>query len=510
MVLKTLSAEKAAALDKELMSTGAFSIDQLMELAGLSVSQAGKHVFAKYAWVAYRKVKSTGCIRLAKARKCLLHVVPEIMVTGWNQTALEYPAYMTRPTIYYPKQSKNELYQRLTTQLRSLDIPFTEDFESSLRETSHVVDAIFGFSFSGEVREPFPSVIEALEKTDTPVTSVDAPSSWNIENGPPDSGPGKNFHPQALISLTAPKPLVKFFKGRHFVGGRFVPPSIAQKYDFDIPDYPGIDQIIELDRNGANTISLFSEQVGFTPPGDFLPLRLHIEGVRLIDAVVGGVGKSCLTSQFVHNLWIESYDPTIEDSYRKQIEVDGHQCMLEILDTAGTEQFTAMRYRSSYIWTRLSLSQADFIALVCRDLYMKSGQGFILVFSITSLSSLHELYDLRDQLIRIKDDEGVPLVIVGNKSDLEEHRAVPRARAFGVSQGWGKPYYETSARRRANVDEAFVDLCRQIIRQDRMRQQIIDMEDPRGDHPRRHRHKSHGREKRVRRGRRREPICTIL
>ena len=141
---------------------------------------------------------------------------------------------------------------------------------------------------------------------------------------------------------------------------------------------------------------------------------------------------------------------------------------------------------------------------------MKSGQGFILVFSITSLSSLHELYDLRDQLIRIKDDEGVPLVIVGNKSDLEEHRAVPRARAFGVSQGWGKPYYETSARRRANVDEAFVDLCRQIIRQDRMRQQIIDMEDPRGDHPRRHRHKSHGREKRVRRGRRREPICTIL
>ncbi|ATZ52634.1 Bcrsr1 [Botrytis cinerea B05.10] len=58
----------------------------------------------------------------------------------------------------------------------------------------------------------------------------------------------------------------------------------------------------------------------------------------------GGVGKSCLTAQFVQNIWIESYDPTIEDSYRKVIEVDGRQCMLEILDTAGTEQFTAMRY----------------------------------------------------------------------------------------------------------------------------------------------------------------------
>lgn len=177
----------------------------------------------------------------------------------------------------------------------------------------------------------------------------------------------------------------------------------------------------------------------------------------------GGVGKSCLTAQFVQNVWIESYDPTIEDSYRKQIEVDGRQCILEILDTAGTEQFTAMR-----------------------ELYMKSGQGFLLVFSITSLSSLNELYELREQIVRIKDDERVPLVIVGNKSDLEEDRAVSRARAFAVSEGWGHaPYYETSARRRANVDEAFTDLCRQIIRKDQALSQI--REPPRGarDPPRR-------------------------
>jgi Ras-related protein Rap-1B len=98
---------------------------------------------------------------------------------------------------------------------------------------------------------------------------------------------------------------------------------------------------------------------------------------------------------------------------------------------------------------------------------MKSGQGFLLVFSITSLSSLNELYSLREQIIRIKDDPNVPLVIIGNKSDLEDDRAVSRARAFAVSEGWGHaPYYETSARRKANVDEAFVDLCRQIIRKD--------------------------------------------
>jgi len=158
----------------------------------------------------------------------------------------------------------------------------------------------------------------------------------------------------------------------------------------------------------------------------------------------GGVGKSCLTAQFVQNIWIESYDPTIEDSYRKTLEVDGRQVVLEILDTAGTEQFTAMR-----------------------ELYIKTGRGFLLVFSITSLSSMNELQELRDQILRIKGNTAVPLVLVGNKSDLEEDRAVSRGRAFQISQQWGRvPYYETSARRRANVDEVFKDLCRQIIRQD--------------------------------------------
>jgi Ras-related protein Rap-1B len=122
---------------------------------------------------------------------------------------------------------------------------------------------------------------------------------------------------------------------------------------------------------------------------------------------------------------------------------------------------------------------------------MKQGQGFLLVFSITSLSSLNELAELREQIIRIKDDENVPLVIVGNKSDLEEDRAVSRARAFQVSQHWGSaPYYETSARRRANVDEAFADLCRQIIRKDIQTAQVRERNPPR---PPRTRKKGRGR-----------------
>ncbi|KAI5246192.1 ras-related protein RSR1 [Aureobasidium subglaciale] len=161
------------------------------------------------------------------------------------------------------------------------------------------------------------------------------------------------------------------------------------------------------------------------------------------------IGNTTLSflAQFVQGVWIERYDPTIEDSYRKQIDVDGRQVILEILDTAGTEQFTAMR-----------------------ELYMKSGQGFLLVFSITSSSSLKELSELREQLVNLKDDPNVPIVLVGNKSDLEEDRAVSRAQAFAVSSGWGNvPYYETSARRRQNVTEVFVDVCRQIIHRDLQR-----------------------------------------
>ena len=160
------------------------------------------------------------------------------------------------------------------------------------------------------------------------------------------------------------------------------------------------------------------------------------------------MGKSCLTTQFVNNVWIESYDPTIEDSYRKEIDVDGRQCHLEILDTAGTEQFSSMI-----------------------DMYLKSGQGFLLVFSITSLNSLNELAEIREAIYRVKGTIDVPIVIVGNKSDLEEDRAVTRNRAFALSREWGNlPYYETSARHRANVDEVFRDLCRQLVRADLIRQ----------------------------------------
>lgn len=153
----------------------------------------------------------------------------------------------------------------------------------------------------------------------------------------------------------------------------------------------------------------------------------------------GGVGKSALTVQFVQGIFVEKYDPTIEDSYRKQVEVDGQQCMLEILDTAGTEQFTAMR-----------------------DLYMKNGQGFVLVYSITAQSTFNDLQDLREQILRVKDTDDVPMVLVGNKCDLEDERVVGKELGKSLANQFNCAFMETSAKAKINVNDIFYDLVQQI------------------------------------------------
>lgn len=52
--------------------------------------------------------------------------------------------------------------------------------------------------------------------------------------------------PKYLISLTAPKPSVKFYKGRHFVGGRFLGKEVAEMFGLDVPKYQGVEQVVEV------------------------------------------------------------------------------------------------------------------------------------------------------------------------------------------------------------------------------------------------------------------------
>merc|ERR1711957_902717 len=156
---------------------------------------------------------------------------------------------------------------------------------------------------------------------------------------------------------------------------------------------------------------------------------------KLVIVGGGGVGKSALTIQLIQNHFIDEYDPTIEDSYRKQVTIDDETCLLDILDTAGQEEYSAMR-----------------------DQYMRTGQGFLCVYSITSKGSFEEIASFREQILRVKDADKVPMVIVGNKLDLDAERVVSQQEGKELAASFGCPWMETSAKARIRVEDAFYEL----------------------------------------------------
>merc|ERR1712000_163737 len=148
----------------------------------------------------------------------------------------------------------------------------------------------------------------------------------------------------------------------------------------------------------------------------------------------GGVGKSALTLQLVKQQFCEEYDPTIEDSHRKQVEIDGEVTLLEIFDTAGQEELSALRV----------------------------AEGFLVVFSLTEATSFKQVEGLHGQICRAKDSDKVPIVIVGNKSDLTELRAVSEAEIQALTSRLNVKFFEASAKKKINVEESFFELVRMM------------------------------------------------
>lgn len=149
---------------------------------------------------------------------------------------------------------------------------------------------------------------------------------------------------------------------------------------------------------------------------------------KLVVVGGGGVGKSALTIQFVQSHFVDEYDPTIEDSYRKQCVIDEEVALLDVLDTAGQEEYSAMR-----------------------EQYMRSGEGFLLVYSITSRNSFEEIATFYQQILRVKDKDYFPVVIVANKSDLDAERQVSSIGAFLLT-----------IRRSRNGASVWLPICRDI------------------------------------------------
>ena len=113
-----------------------------------------------------------------------------------------------------------------------------------------------------------------------------------------------------------------------------------------------------------------------------------LESSKWFHILAGGVGKSALTIQLIQNHFVDEYDPTIEDSYRKQVVIDGETCLLDILDTAGQEEYSAMR-----------------------DQYMRTGEGFLIVFAVNNAKSFEDITAYREQIKRVKDAEEVRVLL---------------------------------------------------------------------------------------------------
>jgi len=157
----------------------------------------------------------------------------------------------------------------------------------------------------------------------------------------------------------------------------------------------------------------------------------------------GGVGKSALTIRLITGTYEANYDPTIEDSYRKQVNIDGKPALLDILDTAGQEEYAALQ-----------------------DQWIREGDGFLIVYAINSQESWDEAEMIRSKIIRILDADpdspDIPIVLVGNKCDLENERKVTTQELTERKNEWKCAVFETSAKEKTNIDESFYQVVREI------------------------------------------------
>jgi NAD(P)H-hydrate epimerase len=264
VVLETgyLNAEDAAALDRDLMTLPGFTLEQLMELAGLSVAQAVFYVL--HERLHQQAPQSDFGSENIPRRRILVLCGPgnnggdglvaarHLVMFGWNVTVV-YPkkqSVMAQQIADVGTKSPSLHYANLVQQCLDLQIPVLDEMPDDWSTYVAIVDAIFGFSFVGAApRPPYDTILSQLtslnEHNDIVTFAVDVPSGWNV-NGEDDNNHNDKFTPHVLISLTAPKQCAKQFNGRHFVGGRFLPPALAAKYRIRMPRYAGVDQVVEV------------------------------------------------------------------------------------------------------------------------------------------------------------------------------------------------------------------------------------------------------------------------
>uniref|UniRef100_A0A0R0JEF3 NAD(P)H-hydrate epimerase n=2 Tax=Glycine max TaxID=3847 RepID=A0A0R0JEF3_SOYBN len=255
-----LTQRDAAEIDETLMGPLGFSVDQLMELDVLSVATSISEVY----------------------KPCEHSRVLTICGPGNNGgdglvAARHLHHFGYKPFVCYPKRTPKPLYAGLVTQLEALSIPFlsVEELPSDLsNDFDVVIDAMFGFSFHGSPRPPFDDLIQRLVSLHnnnnqigqkrSVIVSVDIPSGWHVEEGDVD---GTGIKPDML----------KFCGPHHFLGGRFVPPAIAEKYKLILPPYPGTSMCVQIGKPPQIDISALREN--YISP-EFLEEQVEVDPIN--------------------------------------------------------------------------------------------------------------------------------------------------------------------------------------------------------------------------------------
>lgn len=245
-----LTSSSAYELDQELMKQPGFSLEQLMELAGLSVAEAAYHSLHG----------NTNPNDMGKNGTILILCGPGNNGGDGLVAARHLFHYGFSCIVVYPKRSKGNHFVNLVAQCENIGIPVLDEIpEMSTSEEENevftydlIIDAVFGFSFKGAPREPLATLLRQMIHLQadyhTPVLSVDIPSGWHVEDGNISTDKAYQFEPDVLISLTAPKQCALKFKGRHFVGGRFLPDFLGNKYGIKMPPYMGTSQVYEMSK----------------------------------------------------------------------------------------------------------------------------------------------------------------------------------------------------------------------------------------------------------------------
>ncbi|KAL7414301.1 rab-type small GTP-binding protein [Mrakia frigida] len=171
--------------------------------------------------------------------------------------------------------------------------------------------------------------------------------------------------------------------------------------------------------------------------------------IKLLLIGDSGVGKSCLLLRFCDDAWTPSFITTIGIDFKiRTIELDGKRIKLQIWDTAGQERFRTIT-----------------------TAYYRGAMGILLVYDVTDEKSFNNIRTWHSN-IEQHASEGVNKILIGNKCDWDDKRAVSIQQGRELADEFGLRFLETSAKANEGVEEAFFTLARDI------KLRLIDTQEP--------------------------------